>query len=150
MYIISVMIFTFSIKDFWHPKFLNPNLDTLLWKSWKVPVLDSSLPVLLDEYPCARVSIIFQDFPHHFVLSKLATCSIRVKCLSLFFPGTMVVNFVLPLEFVGPRWRTFCGCIGFWACGVMSLALMAFYIRDWRYLSIATSVGGIFLLFTYW
>ena len=35
--------------------------------------------VLLDEYPCARVSVIFQGFLHHFVLAKLATSSIRVK-----------------------------------------------------------------------
>ena len=32
-----------------------------------------------DEYPCARVSVIFLGFLHHFVLAKLATTSIRVK-----------------------------------------------------------------------
>ena len=34
---------------------------------------------LSNEYPCARVSIIFQGFLYHFVLAKLATTSIRVK-----------------------------------------------------------------------
>ena len=33
---------------------------------------------ILDEYPCARVSVIFQFFLHHFALAKLATSSIWV------------------------------------------------------------------------
>ncbi|XP_046357158.2 organic cation transporter protein-like [Haliotis rufescens] len=64
--------------------------------------------------------------------------------------GTLVVNFVLPLEFVTPAWRTFCGCIGFWAVGLMTLALWAFFMRDWRHLTMATSASGVFLLFTWW
>ena len=35
-----------------------------------------------DEYPCARVSVIFPGFLHYFVLPKLATSSIRVKLFS--------------------------------------------------------------------
>ena len=35
--------------------------------------------VLSGEYPFARVSVIFQVFLHHFILAKLATCSIRVN-----------------------------------------------------------------------
>ena len=34
---------------------------------------------LSDEYPCARVSVIFQFFLYHFVGVKLATSSIGVK-----------------------------------------------------------------------
>ena len=41
--------------------------------------LDSSCSALLDEYPCAMVSVIFQGFFASIVLSKLATCSIRVQ-----------------------------------------------------------------------
>ena len=41
--------------------------------------LDSSRWVLSDEYPFARVSVIFQIFWHYFVLAKLAIGSIRVK-----------------------------------------------------------------------
>ena len=40
---------------------------------------ESSRWVLSDEYPFARVSVIFQVFLHHFVLDKLATSSIRVN-----------------------------------------------------------------------
>ncbi|GFS26250.1 solute carrier family 22 member 15-like [Elysia marginata] len=64
--------------------------------------------------------------------------------------GCLVVNFVLPLEFVSPRWRTFCGCIGFWAVGLMTLAPWAYFIRDWRKLNIAMSSCGITLLFLWW
>ena len=39
------------------------------------------------------------------------------------FGSYMVVNCTYPLEFVGPRWRTLCGTIGFWAIGIMILAL---------------------------
>ncbi|GFO41936.1 solute carrier family 22 member 15-like [Plakobranchus ocellatus] len=64
--------------------------------------------------------------------------------------GCLVVNFVLPLEFVTPRWRTFCGCIGFWAVGLMTLALWAYFIRDWRKLNIAMSCSSIVLLALWW
>ena len=37
--------------------------------------LESSREVLSDEYPCARVSVIFPGFLHHFVFAKLATKS---------------------------------------------------------------------------
>ena len=41
--------------------------------------LDSSSGVPSDEYPSARVSVIFQFVLHHFVKAKLATTSIRVN-----------------------------------------------------------------------
>ena len=41
--------------------------------------LDSSHWVLSDEYPLPRVAVIFPGFLHHFVLTKLATSSIRVN-----------------------------------------------------------------------
>lgn len=74
-------------------------------------------------------------------------CNITTMCLCS--AGTMVVNYVLPLEVVSPRWRTFCGCIGFWACGVMTLAPLAYFIRNWRYLTGVCALGGVPLLFTW-
>lgn len=64
--------------------------------------------------------------------------------------SVMVVNFVLPLEFVTPSWRTFCGCVGFWAVGLMTLAVWGYFITNWRYLVIGTSVSGVFMLFSWW
>ena len=40
------------------------------------------------------------------------------------FGGTIVVNNVYTVEFVGKRWRTLCGTIGFWGIGGMSLAFI--------------------------
>ena len=34
-----------------------------------------------------------------------------------------VINCVYPLEFIGHRWRTLCGTVGFWACGGVLLSL---------------------------
>ena len=42
--------------------------------------LESSHRLLSDEYPFARVSVIFELFSYQFGLIKLATSSIRVKC----------------------------------------------------------------------
>ena len=44
--------------------------------------------------------------------------------VGLGFGSIMVVNCVYPLEFVGQRWRTLCGTIGFWAVGQIVLALI--------------------------
>ena len=44
------------------------------------------------------------------------------------FGGTMVVNSVYTIEFVGKRWRTLCGTIGFWGIGGMSLALIVRFL----------------------
>ena len=55
-------------------RFLKTILTLSCWYS-----LESSHWVLSDEYPFARVSVIFQVFSHNFVLVKLAFSSIRVK-----------------------------------------------------------------------
>ena len=41
------------------------------------------------ENQCARVSVILSDFLHHFQLAKLATSSIRVKCV---FSNNFVIS----------------------------------------------------------
>lgn len=64
--------------------------------------------------------------------------------------GVLVVNFVLPLEIVTPEWRTFCGCIGLWAVGLMTLAGWGYYIHDWQYLVISTSSASMFILLSWW
>ncbi|XP_033750131.1 organic cation transporter protein-like [Pecten maximus] len=83
----------------------------------------------------------FSPFWQVFAVLRFLTCGL--------VGGVMVVNFVLPLEFVTPSWRTFCGCVGFWAVGLMTLALWGFFIRDWRTLVIATSVTGLPMLLSW-
>ena len=45
---------------------------------------------LLDEYPCARVSVIV--FLHHFVMAKLATSSMRVNPFTYIGPEMTIFN----------------------------------------------------------
>ena len=84
----------------YHLEFNPPNAEATFFQSirmqsfWKILIilscwysLDSSPRVLSDEYPCARISIIFQCFLHHFVLAKLATSSIRVNPCMLLSPS---------------------------------------------------------------
>ena len=60
------------------PHFLETIQTLSCWYS-----LESSPWVLSYEYLFARVSVIFHNFFHHFVLAKLATSSIRVKYYGL-------------------------------------------------------------------
>ena len=46
------------------------------------------------------------------------------------FGSTQVINCIYPLEFVGNRWRTLCGTIGFWAMGQMILSLAVIYLAN--------------------
>ena len=55
-------------------RFLKIILTLSCWYS-----LDSSYWVLLNEYPYARVWVIFSPFLHHFILANLATSSVRVN-----------------------------------------------------------------------
>ncbi|XP_076101360.1 organic cation transporter protein-like [Mytilus galloprovincialis] len=63
--------------------------------------------------------------------------------------GVLVTNFVLPLEYVIPSWRVFCGCVGFWAVGLMLLAPLGYLIRDWRTLTMVTSLVGLPMLLSW-
>lgn len=51
-------------------------------------------------------------------------------------------------EFVGPQKRAMAGTFTwyFWTFSLMLVALLAYFIRDWRKLSITTSVPGLFIL----
>jgi MFS family permease len=86
--------------------------------------------------------------------------------VGLGFGAQKVVNCVFLLEFVGRRWRTVCGTVGFWAVGQLILALLvkylpfdnncyiaactqANYIREWRHLVMATSISGVLYYFTW-
>ena len=53
--------------------------------------LDDSCCVLSDEYPFAIVSVIFQLFPHQFLMTKLATRSTKVD-MNLLLQPTYQVN----------------------------------------------------------
>ncbi|KAK3098544.1 hypothetical protein FSP39_020489 [Pinctada imbricata] len=66
--------------------------------------------------------------------------------------GLLAITFVMSMELVGPSKRMWAGILIelFWAFGCMLLALLAYLIRDWRYLNLAVSVPTVLLLSYAW
>ena len=57
------------------------------------------------------------------------------------------------MELVGPSYRMIAGIALelFWACGAIVLALLAYLIRDWRYLNLAVSLPALlFIPYVWW
>ncbi|XP_074649328.1 solute carrier family 22 member 15-like [Tubulanus polymorphus] len=52
-----------------------------------------------------------------------------------FLGGTLNICFTLPMEFIGPKWRTFCGSFGLYGFGMATMSLMAYLTRDWRHVT---------------
>lgn len=61
----------------------------------------------------------------------------------------MVVNMVFVLEIVGAKWRLFCVTFNGWPLGLMSMALVGYVTRDWRYYHATVAVCGIPSLFVF-
>ncbi|XP_034826072.1 organic cation transporter 1-like [Maniola hyperantus] len=70
----------------------------------------------------------------------------------LFFPALYQQPFILALELMPPATRTHTGIVVgmLFASGMCLLALLAFLLRDWFYLSLATSLPFILLYGCYW
>ncbi|CAD6214692.1 GSCOCG00004182001-RA-CDS [Cotesia congregata] len=83
--------------------------------------------------------------PNYVVYTALRTVN------GLFFPAIYQIPFILVLELMGPRYRTFAGMVicMFFATAMCLLALLGYLLRNWFALSLATSVPFI-LLFSYW
>ena len=56
------------------------------------------------------------------------------------------------MELVGPSYRMIAGIALelFWACGAIVLALLAYLIRDWRYLNLAVSLPALLFIPYVW
>ncbi|KAJ2940914.1 hypothetical protein O0L34_g10175 [Tuta absoluta] len=70
----------------------------------------------------------------------------------LFFPALYQQPFILALELMPPTKRNKAGIVvsTLFAAGMCLLALLAFALRDWFYLSLATSIPFVFLYSYYW
>lgn len=66
--------------------------------------------------------------------------------------GTMMTSFVLIMELVGLKWRTTVGILYQipFNLGHLSLPLIAYYIRDWRFNQFFISVSTVILFAYYW
>lgn len=62
-----------------------------------------------------------------------------------------LVSFTLPTELVGPKQRGFVNVVMTvnFALGVGSLSLLAFFIRDWKQLSLVTALPGLIGIYYY-
>ncbi|XP_050391448.1 organic cation transporter protein [Patella vulgata] len=66
--------------------------------------------------------------------------------------GIFMTSFVIGLELVGPSKRTIAGMVimVFWAIGLFVLTICAYLIRNWKTLTLVTSVPAIFFLSYWW
>ncbi|KAF2881386.1 hypothetical protein ILUMI_24784 [Ignelater luminosus] len=66
--------------------------------------------------------------------------------------GTMVTSFVLVMELIGTKWRTALGILYQipFNLGHLTLALMGYFLRDWRYFQLAISIPSVILIAYYW
>ncbi|XP_062619367.1 organic cation transporter protein-like [Saccostrea cucullata] len=104
----------------------------------------SALMISIVVHICSNVPLSFiSDF---WVFSTLRFFS------GLSVGGLVSTTYVMDLELVGPDMRMLAGMFFqlFWSAGVFLLAALAFLIRDWRYLNLATSLPTILLLSYYW
>ncbi|XP_043474705.1 organic cation transporter 1-like isoform X1 [Leptopilina heterotoma] len=84
--------------------------------------------------------------PNYVIYTALRTVN------GLFFPAIYQIPFILALELMGPRYRTFAGMVicMFFASAMSLLALLGYLLRHWYTLSLATSVPFILLFSYYW
>ncbi|KAK7107420.1 organic cation transporter protein-like [Littorina saxatilis] len=66
--------------------------------------------------------------------------------------GAFLVSFTLSTELVGPKYRVIAGFViqSFYSVGFMSLAGIAYFIRDWRYLEIAITAPAVLFVVYWW
>ncbi|XP_018423438.1 PREDICTED: solute carrier family 22 member 7-like [Nanorana parkeri] len=66
--------------------------------------------------------------------------------------GMTLISITLVLEWTDVAHRTFCGTISSlsWTVGYMLLALLAYLIRDWRWLLLATTAPCLICIATWW
>lgn len=66
--------------------------------------------------------------------------------------GTMLCTFILLMEISGKSFRPY--LLGLheisYVVGYFFLPIIAYYVRDWRYLQLTTSVPFLLIIVTYW
>ncbi|KAI8726368.1 organic cation transporter protein [Biomphalaria glabrata] len=73
-------------------------------------------------------------------------------CQGAAHTGAFLVTYTLSTELVGPMYRVFVGFViqGFYSIGFMTLAGMAYLIREWRYLEMAITFPVILFSLYWW
>ncbi|XP_055889222.1 organic cation transporter protein-like [Biomphalaria glabrata] len=73
-------------------------------------------------------------------------------CQGAAHTGAFLVTYTLSTELVGPMYRVFVGFViqGFYSIGFMTLAGMAYLIREWRYLEMAITFPVVLFSLYWW
>jgi Sugar phosphate permease len=99
-------------------------------------------------YPAMFLTIL-TVMAHAFVNSIWQLIVIRF-IMGFVYSGPSLNQYVLSAELVGPKKRvlstTFASAV--WPIGAFLMTLKAYYIQDWRYLSLACSIPYLLGLFT--
>nr|XP_018897322.1 PREDICTED: organic cation transporter protein-like [Bemisia tabaci] len=85
-------------------------------------------------------------FSHDFI--SFAFCRFLV---GFAFDNCFTMMYILVLEYVGPKWRTFVANMSiaiFFTLASCLLPWIAYFIRDWRWIAVATSVPLLFAALT--
>jgi len=53
-------------------------------------------------------------------------------------------------EFVPSQWRARIIAVPAWAIAAAGFALVAYLLKDWKYIHLVTAATGLPFLFTYW
>ncbi|XP_069960305.1 organic cation transporter protein-like [Cherax quadricarinatus] len=66
--------------------------------------------------------------------------------------GLVLVTYILTLEFIGAKWRTFCGILILipTTLGEVMTGVLAIFIRDWRWLQLSITAPAFLLLSYAW
>ncbi|XP_075904916.1 solute carrier family 22 member 7a [Nelusetta ayraudi] len=104
-------------------------------------------PMLLLSFVMATVTGISAAFSTSYVMFAVSRtlCGVALSGLSL-------ITNVLSIEWTDVKHRTFMGTIASlsWSLGIMVLALLAYLIRDWRYLTLAVTAPCLVGIFSWW
>ncbi|XP_076376722.1 organic cation transporter protein [Megalopta genalis] len=71
--------------------------------------------------------------------------------VGLAYDNTFVMAYILVLEYIGPKWRTFVANMSygiFFTIGAVLLPWMAYYLADWRTFAVVTSAPLVTAAFT--
>lgn len=103
------------------------------------------IPVLLGTTAFAFVggiSTIFSSTFWHFCVSRFL--------VGFAFDNIYVMAYILVLEFIGPRWRTFVANMSFgvfFTLSAITIPWMAYFIADWKLLTLITTLPLILVVF---
>ncbi|XP_040579995.1 solute carrier family 22 member 7 isoform X2 [Lepeophtheirus salmonis] len=87
----------------------------------------------------------------HFVRRLVIFMGLRF-IQGVFIQGLQSSTYSMVIELFSPQYRTLAGCVveGFWATGIILLALIAKYVQHWRYIQLAINIPTIATIFYIW